>query len=132
MPDNVVVLDADGNRVSMRTRSDGVNEIPVTLADAGDGIDFSNNPPSLPGSLLVTIPANPLRAGFFIQSQDTGNLTVVLDDQGGSLQYTVVVLGGADVTGDQGGSLSMSGMPHSGRIRIYAAGPTYQMAARDW
>src|SRR5437763_5570380 len=86
-----------------------------------NGADSSANAPSLAGlSLLATIPAPATpRLGYLIQAQCTAGLTVVLDDQGGSLASTVLVLQGAAANGGQGGSLSMAGMPHTGRIRIY-------------
>ena len=98
------------------------------------GGDYSANAPSLTGlTLLATIPApGTPRLGYFIEAQCTAGLLVVLDDQGGSLAPTIVVLQGAGATGGQGGSLSMDGMPHTGRIRIYSSSSGCQMAARTW
>jgi ABC-type Fe3+-siderophore transport system permease subunit len=105
------------------------------MASPGNiGVDSSANAPSLAGlSLLATIsaPATP-RLGYFIQAQCAAGVAVVLDDQGGSLAPTVVVLAGPATDGDQGGSLSMSGLPHTGRIRIYSSSPSCQMSARSW
>ncbi len=98
------------------------------------GADYSANAPSLGGlTLLATIPA-PLvpRLGGVIQAQCAAGLTVVLDDQGGSLTPTMVVLAGPAANGGQGGSLDLAGMPHTGRIRIYSAAAGCQMAARAW
>jgi hypothetical protein len=101
---------------------------------AQSGTDYSANAPSLAGlSLLVTIPAPAVpRLGYFVQAQCTAGLTVVLDDQAGSLTPTLVVLAGAVANGGQGGSLSMAGMPHTGRIRIYSSSSSCPMAARSW
>ncbi|MFI4947766.1 MAG: hypothetical protein ACHQC9_03080 [Alphaproteobacteria bacterium] len=98
------------------------------------GADYSANAPSLAGlSLLATIPAPAApRLGYIVQAQCTAGLTVVLDDPGGSLTPTIVVIAGAAANGGQGGSLSMAGMPHTGRIRIYSTSPSCQMAARSW
>lgn len=98
------------------------------------GSDASANPPSLAGlTLLATIPAPVTpRRGYFIQSQCTAGLTIVLDDQSGTTTPTIVVLAGAGVNGGQGAALDMSGAPHTGRIRIYSSSGTCQMAARSW
>jgi hypothetical protein len=99
-----------------------------------NGTDYSANAPSLAGlTLLATIPAPAApRLGYLIQAQCTAGLTVVLDDAAGSLTPTVVVLQGAGSNGGQGGSLTMAGMPHTGRIRIYSTAANCQMAARSW
>jgi hypothetical protein len=111
----------------------GTNEIGFVGPSGSNGVDYSANAPSFSGlSLLATIPANTSRLGYFIQSQATTGLTVVMDDQAGSLTPTVVVLAGAASNGAQGGAVSMDGLPHSGRIRIYASSSGVQMAARAW
>jgi hypothetical protein len=99
-----------------------------------NGADYGANAPSLAGlTLLATIPAPAApRLGYLIEAQCTAGLTVVLDDQAGSLTPTVVVLQGSSTNGGQGGSLSMTGMPHTGRIRIYSSSAGCQMAARSW
>ena len=98
------------------------------------GADYSANAGSLSGlTLLATIPAPSVpRLGGVIQAQCTAGLTVALDDQGGSLSPTIVVLAGPAANGGQGGSLDLSGMPHTGRIRIYSSAAGCQMAARAW
>jgi hypothetical protein len=98
------------------------------------GADYSANVPSLAGlTLLATIPAPATpRLGYFIEAQCTAGLVVALDDQGGSLAPTIVVLQGSGAAGGQGGSLSMAGMPHTGRIRIFSSSSGCQMAARAW
>jgi hypothetical protein len=98
------------------------------------GADYSANAPSLAGlTLLATIPAPATpRLGYFIEAQCTAGLVVALDDQGGSLTPTIVVLQGSGAAGGQGGSLSMAGMPHTGRIRIFSSSSGCQMAARAW
>jgi hypothetical protein len=103
-------------------------------APGNSGTDSSANAPSLAGlSLLVTIPASATpRLGYLVQAQCSAGLTLVLDDPAGSLTPTILVLQGATANGGQGGSLSMSGMPHTGRIRIYSSSPGCQMAARSW
>ena len=104
------------------------------VSPAQSGSDYSVNPPSLAGlTLLATIPAsNGPRSGYIIQAQCTAGLTVALDDEAGLSAPTLVVLQGATTTGGEGGSLSMAGMPHSGRIRIYSSAANCQMAARAW
>ena len=98
------------------------------------GADYSANAGSLSGlALLATIPAPSVpRLGGVIQAQCTAGLTVALDDQGGSLSPTIVVLAGPAANGGQGGSLDLSGMPHTGRIQIYSSAAGCQMAARAW
>src|SRR5438876_11529193 len=98
------------------------------------GADASANAPSLSGlSLLATIPAPAApRLGYLVQAQCTAGLTVVLDDPGATPTPTILVLQGAAANGAQGGSLSMAGMPHTGRIRIYSSSSSCQMAARSW
>jgi hypothetical protein len=99
-----------------------------------NGSDYSANPPSLAGlTLLATIPAPSVpRLGGIVQAQCTAGLTVVLDDQAGSLTPTIIVLAGAASAGGAGGSLDLAGMPHTGRIRIYSSDTGCQMAARAW
>jgi len=103
-------------------------------APGNNGADFSANTPSLSGlTLLATIPAAAVpRLGYLIQAQCTAGLTIVFDDQAGALAPTIIVLAGPGSNGGQGGSLTMSGMPHSGRIRIYSNSSSCQMAARAW
>jgi hypothetical protein len=98
------------------------------------GSDYSANAPSLAGlTLLATIPAPAApRLGYLVQAQCTAGLTVAFDDQAGSLTATIVTLQGPPANGGQGGSITMSGMPHTGRIRIYSSAANCQMAARSW
>ena len=98
------------------------------------GADYSANAGSLSGlTLLATIPAPSVpRLGGVIQAQCTAGVTVVLDDPGGSLSPTLIVLAGAAANGGQGGSLDLAGMPHTGRIRIYSSAAGCQTAARTW
>jgi hypothetical protein len=98
-----------------------------------DGVDYSANPPSLSGkTLFQTIPANKSRRGFFIQNQDaTGTVYAVFDDQAGSLTQSIIALG-PGTSGLQGGSVTMGGMPHTGRIRIYGDAGTTKIGARVW
>jgi len=113
-------------------RALGASEV---MASPGEnGTDFSTHPPSLAGmTLLATIAAPPTpRLGFFIQAQCAAGLTVVFDDPSGSLAPTAVLLAGPASDGGQGASLSMTGMPHTGRIRIYSSSASCQMAARTW
>ena len=103
-------------------------------APGNNGADASANAPSLSGlTLLATIPAAAQpRLGYLIQAQCTAGLTIALDDAAGALAPTILVLAGPSSNGGQGGSLSMSGMPHTGRIRIYSSSASCQMAARTW
>lgn len=104
------------------------------ISPGQNGVDYSANPPSLAGLiLLATIPAASVpRRGYFVQAQCAAGLTIVLDDRNGSLAPTVIVLAGASSDGGQGGSIDMSGIPHTGRIRIYSKNASCQMAARSW
>ena len=103
-------------------------------APGANGTDYSANAPSLAGlTLLATIPAATApRLGYLIQAQCTAGLTVAFDDPSGALAPSLVVLAGPGSNGGQGGSLSMAGMPHTGRIRIYSSSASCQMAARAW
>lgn len=105
-------------------------------APGNNGTDYSAHAPSLSGlSLLATIPAATTgspRLGYFIEAECAAGLTVVFDDQAGSMTPTLIVLLGAAADGGQGGALDMVGMPHSGRIRIYSSSAACQMAARIW
>ena len=103
-------------------------------APGNNGSDYSANAPSLSGlTLLVTIPAPAVpRLGYLIQAQCTAGVTVAFDDTAGALAPTLVVLAGPSSNGGQGGSISMNGMPHTGRIRIYSSASNCQMAARAW
>ena len=103
-------------------------------APGNSGADYSANAGSLSGlTLLATIPAPSVpRLGGVIQAQCTAGLVVVLDDQGGLLSPTIIVLAGPAANGGQGGSLDLAGMPHTGRIRIYSSAAGCQMAARAW
>lgn len=103
-------------------------------APGSTGTDFSANTPSLSGLiLLATIPAaaSP-RRGYLIQAQCTAGLVVVFDTELGGPNPTRIILAGAPVNGGQGGTLDMSGMPHTGKIEIYSSAADCQMAARAW
>jgi hypothetical protein len=103
-------------------------------APGNNGNDWSANAPLLSGlALLATIPAaSAPRLGYLIQAQCTAGLTIALDDQAGALAPTILVLAGPSSNGGQGGSLTMAGMPHTGRIRIYSSSSSCQIAARAW
>jgi hypothetical protein len=124
---------AQGNTVEAPAyRQLGASE---PMASSGiNGSDASANAPSLAGlTLLATIPsAGSPRRGYFVQAQCSAGVTVVFDDQAGSLTPTFVVLAGAGSNGGQGGAVDMASMPHTGRIRIYSSSATCQMAARSW
>lgn len=118
---------------SLPALATGSNEIGFVGPSGSNGVDYSTNAPSLSGlTLLATIPANTARLGYFIQAQGTAAVTVVMDDQAGSLTPTIILLSGAGSNDSQGASLSMNGMPHTGRIRIYSTSSAVQMAARAW
>jgi hypothetical protein len=104
------------------------------ISPGQNGTDYSANRASLAGlTLLATIPApSEPRRGYIVQAQCVAGLTVVLDDQNSALAATLIVLGGAGTDGGQGGSIDMSGVPHTGRIRIYSKNAACQMAARSW
>lgn len=98
------------------------------------GSDFSANAPSLAGmALLATIPApSSPRRGYLVQAQCTAGLIVVFDGESSGSTPTVIVLAGAPADGGQGGTLDMTGIPHTGKIEIYSSAPNCQMAARAW
>ena len=97
------------------------------------GSDFSANAPSLSGlTLLATIPApSSPRRGYLIQAQCTAGLAVALGNESGGSNPTVI-LAGAPVNGGQGGTLDMTGIPHTGKIDIYSSAANCQMAAKAW
>jgi|GraSoiStandDraft_5_1057265.scaffolds.fasta_scaffold191185_2 hypothetical protein len=104
-----------------------------TLAGPGNvGADYSANPPSLSGlTLLATIPAPTApRAKIEIAANCTAGITVVLDDQTGSLTPTIIPIAGPAANGGQGGSYTTTA--HTGRVRIYSPSVSCQMAARAW
>ena len=113
-------------------RAIGASE--AMTAPGVSGTDYSANPPSLAGlALLATIPAPAApRRGHLIQAQCAAGLAVAFDDAGGAGPPTIVFIAGAASDGGQGGSLDMSGMPHTGRIRVYSSNASCQMAARSW
>jgi hypothetical protein len=113
-------------------RAVGASE-PMT-APGESGTDYSANPPSLAGlTLLATIPApTKPRRGFLIQAQCAAGLDIALDDPNGATAPTVIILSGAGRDGGQGSSIDMSGVPHTGRIRIYSTDANCQVAARSW
>ena len=135
-PSEIVFPDANGNL----SPPSSANPI-ATQSSGNTNTDASANAPSLSGlNLLGTLAANPLRRGFIVQVQDTATdcsgsgglangLPVVLDDGGSSL--TVLVLAYATVKGGQGGSISWSGIPHTGRIRYYGTAGC-QIGAAQW
>jgi hypothetical protein len=106
----------------------------LMAAPGTPGADFSANAPSLASlTLLATIPAaSGPRRGYVIQAQCAAGLTVALEDQSARSVPTLVVLAGAPQDGGQGGTLDMSGIPHTGSIKIYSSSATCQMAARVW
>jgi hypothetical protein len=122
------LLDTSGNVIGTPA-----NPLATQQAGGNNGADCSANAPSLTGlTLLATIAANAGRLGFFIQAQGTAQLTVALDDAAGALTATIVVLAGAAGSGGQGGSIDMSGLPHTGRIRVFSTSSSVQFAARAW
>jgi hypothetical protein len=122
------LLDTSGNVLGT-----AANPLATQQSGGNNGVDYSANPPSLTGlTLLATIPANTARLGYFIQAQGTPALTVALDDAAGSLTPTIVVLSGAASNGAQGASIDMTGLPHSGRVRIFSTSSSAPMAARAW
>jgi hypothetical protein len=124
----VQLLDTSGNVIGT-----AANPLATQAIGGNNGVDYSANAPSLTClTLLATIPANTSRVGFFIEAQGIAGLTVAFDDATGALTPTLVVLGGAGANGGQGGSIDMSGLPHTGRIRIFGASSSVPMAARAW
>jgi hypothetical protein len=103
-------------------------------APGSNGSDFSANAPSLSGlTLLAAIPTpSSPRRGYLIQAQCIAGLVVVFDRETGGSNPTRIILAGAAVNGGQGGTLDMSGMPHTGKIEIYSSAADCQMAARAW
>jgi hypothetical protein len=120
--------------------------IPVVAPAGAFGTDYSVNPQSLAGlNLLGFIPvqaANTTRRGYIVQAQDSSancsvngganGLIVALDDGGvSSSSLTVLTLSYASAKGGQGGSITMPGIPHTGRIRFYGTSGC-QVGAHAW
>lgn len=95
------------------------------------GTDYSANKPALLANLILTIPVNSLRKGFFIQNQDTGLIQVVIDDGAGA-NVSIVYLAGASATPGAGGSIDMTGTPTQGRIRVFSAIAAPAVSAHDF
>jgi len=136
MPAEIVFPDASGNL----TPPGSGNPLPVQF-QGNANTDAGVNPPSLAGlNLLGTLTANPARKGFVVQAQDSAadcggsgglvnGLPVAFDDAGSNT--TVLVVSYAAAKGGQGGSVSWSGMPHTGRIRYYGTAGC-QVGAAQW
>lgn len=101
-------------------------------APGNAGADYSANPPSLSGLvLLATIPAPAVpRAKLEIYANCTAGIVVVLDDQAGASTPTIVPIAGPAADGGQGGGYVTTA--HTGRVRIYSPSASCQMAARAW
>lgn len=95
------------------------------------GTDHSANAPALLANLILTIPINTLRKGYFVQNNDTGLIQVVIDDGAGA-QLSIIYLAGATVTPGPGGSIDMSGIPTQGRIRVFSAIAAPIVAAHEF
>lgn len=117
--------DAGGGTATLVTDSGTISQLTginqsLQQPPGSVGTDFSANKPALLTNLILTIPVNSLRKGFFIQNNDTNLLQVVVDDGvGGNL--SIIYLAGASVTPGAGGSVDMSGMPTQGRIRCFSS-----------
>jgi hypothetical protein len=106
------------------------------------GTDYSANSPSLAGlTLLATVPslhAGQVRRGYFIEAACAAGLVVAFDDgvdTGTNCTpgiCTAKPIDGGGIDGMQGGAVTWSAMPHTGRIRIYSTDANCQMAARAW
>lgn len=106
--------------------------VEALVSPGNAGADYSANPPSLSGLiLLATIPppAAP-RAKVEIDANCTAGITIVLDDAAGSLTPTIIPIAGPAANGGQGGAYVTTA--HTGRIRVYSASSGCQMAARVW
>jgi hypothetical protein len=96
------------------------------------GTDYSANAPATFADLLLTIPTNATRKGFFIQNQDGANQVMVVIDDGAGNNLTKILLNAAGATPGQGGSVDFSGIPTQGRIRVYGTVATSPVAAHDF
>lgn len=93
------------------------------------GRDWSVNPASLGGlNLLQTIPANTKRNAVGVQNQSTNLITVARDDGTGA-QVTVLQLGPAPSTGQEGGDYVSQ--TFKGEIRIYGLAGSQVAAWED-
>lgn len=81
--------------------------------------------------LLATLAQNFPRKGYLIQNQSVADVYAVLDDSGGSVAPTVLVVAAGAGADKQGSTYDMTGLPHIGRIRIYGASGA-QVALADW
>jgi hypothetical protein len=136
LPAEIVFPDADGNLMPP-----GAGNPFPTQFQGNTNTDASANAPSLSGlNLLGTLAANAARRGFVVQAQDNAadcggagglanGLPVVFDDGGSNT--TEMIVSYAAVKGGQGGSVSGSGMPHTGRIRYYGT-VGCQVGAAQW
>lgn len=108
----------------------------------GNNTDGSANAQSLSGlNLLGTIAATAGRLGYIIQTQDTAgncggsggnaNGLVVSFDDGAGGTATNLIVAYASAKGGQGGAITWSGMPHTGRIRYYGTAGC-QVGAAQW
>lgn len=111
------------------------------LPAGANNTDASSASPSLAGlNLLGTLAATPGRRGFIVQAQDSAancstgggaqGLIAAFDDGAGGT-VTVLSIGYTAAKGGQGGSISMDGMPHTGRIRYYGTAGC-QVGAAQW
>lgn len=117
---------------------------PDFTAPAGRSLqlDASTNQPSLSGlTLITTLNSKPDRLGYMVQVQgsaadcgDTagGAVVVALDSGEDGSPVTIVTLAYPSVTGGQGGAMDASGMPHSGRIRVFGKSAACRVAAAQW
>ncbi len=102
----------------------------LTVNQAGStGTDYSATPSAVPvaGDVLVaTVPATATRAFVEVQNQSAGAVQVVRDDGAGNNQTTILLAAGSGA-GTQGGGWSSA--TFKGRVRVYAATSTAQVAA---
>lgn len=99
----------------------------LTTALGGIGTDYSANKPSLPADLLATVPATPARNSVEIQNDSADPLAVVLDDGSGG-QVSIWILGPIPATGPRAEWRSQT---FKGRVQVYGASPTDQVAVRQ-
>jgi len=84
---------------------------------AGVGSEYGASAPGVGYTLLSTIPAG-RRHGYVIQAQCTAGLLVSFEEALSGPSY--LSLAGPSVAGGHGGSVSMSGIPYDGVIKVFS------------
>lgn len=143
-----LALPLTGTAVAQSYR-DSSGTIVAGVASAGSkGADFSANQPTLPNVganfgvsgayanyvLISTVPSNPARFSIDVENNAGSQIAIILDNGAavnGSAPVgaTVFALAGGSGQGSQGGS--WVSLVEKGRVQVYAASVTAQVAIRQ-